>query len=281
MYQYIPLNIFTWVLLFPLILSLPAVSSDPHATAGTGRLPTTTLVPTFVQVMESLSSYLNDSNRNFAVTNFTPKSSPPFYVLVQCYLDLSLKDCLVCYAVSRTTIPECLPTTSGRIYLDGCFVRYDNYSFFQEAIDPATDATNCNSSLPEGGSFDFNRSVVDLVGNVIQRAVRYGGFGSTDLKGVYGLAQCWDSLSNEECSLCLNKARSEAISCLPSAEGRVMNAGCFLTILHNQTWVDLVFQFHLILSVYSLFIDFIFGIMMININKHYGAKSPGVGRPPF
>ncbi|KAJ0631013.1 putative glycerophosphodiester phosphodiesterase, protein kinase RLK-Pelle-LRK10L-2 family [Helianthus annuus] len=234
MYQYIPLNIFTWVLLFPLILSLPAVSSDARATpagnltCGHARAATNTFIPAFIQAMESLSTYLGGSNRNFAVTNFTPSSSPPFYVLVQCHQDLSIKDCLVCYAASRTAVPGCLPRTSGRIFLDRCFVRYDNYSFFQEAIDPATDATNCNSSLPEGGSFDFNRSVVDLVGNVIQRAVRYGGFGSMDLKGVYGLAQCWDSLSNEECSLCLNKATSEAISCLPSAEGRVMNAGCFL-----------------------------------------------------
>lgn len=185
--------------------------------------------------MERLSSNLNNSNNNFATTNITSPSLPPFYALIQCHRDLSHTDCLVCYAVSRTAVPGCLPRTSGRIFLDGCFVRYDNHSFFQEAIDPATDTKNCNSSLPSnnwsdfaGGFSEFNKSVGDLVENLTQTAVTAGGFGVRELNGVYGLAQCWESLNTTECRDCLNKAKTEAVSCLPSREGRSMNAGCFL-----------------------------------------------------
>ncbi|KAI3768771.1 hypothetical protein L2E82_19604 [Cichorium intybus] len=230
----------TWVFLFFLNVSFPTVNSDPRATVagsilcGTGRATTTSFIPTFVQSMEGLSSNLNNSNNNFAVTNLTGQGVPPFYALIQCHEDLSRTDCLVCYAVSRTALPACLPRTAGRIFLDGCFLRYDNYSFFQEAVDPATDTKNCSSSLPnstwndfKGGFPEFNQSVVNLVENLTQSAVNNSGFGVMELNGVYGLAQCWESLTNEECRICLNKAKSEAISCLPSREGRSMNAGCF------------------------------------------------------
>ncbi|KAL4581592.1 hypothetical protein LXL04_006115 [Taraxacum kok-saghyz] len=227
-------------LLFFLALSFPTADSDARVTfasgtlCGTGRATTANFIPKFVQSMEGLSSNLNNSNNHFAVTNNTDPGTPPFFALIQCHEDLSRTDCLVCYAVSRTALPICLPTTSGRVFLDGCFLRYDNYSFFQEDVDPATDTKNCSSTLTNtnwndfrGGFPEFNRSVVDLVENLTQSAVNNSGFGVMELNGVYGLAQCWKSLTTEQCRICMNKAKSEAVSCLPSREGRSMNAGCF------------------------------------------------------
>ena len=43
-----------------------------------------------------------------------------------------------------------------------------------------------------------------------------------------GLAQCWESLSIEECRVCLDSAKKEVMGCVPSGDGRGMNAGCFL-----------------------------------------------------
>ncbi|XP_076925281.1 cysteine-rich receptor-like protein kinase 42 [Bidens hawaiensis] len=227
----------------PLLLSIFFLSahSDPRATpAGNltcsgDRATSPNFIPTFVQAMERLSSNLNGSSNNFAITNITDPSQSPFYALIQCHRDLSRTDCLVCYAVSRTAVPGCLPRTSGRIFLDGCFVRYDNNSFFQQAVDPATDTRNCTSSLVtnnwddfQGGFMEFNRSVGELVENVSRLAVNNSGFGVLGLNRVYGLAQCWESLTNDECRTCLDKAKAEAVGCLPSREGRSMNAGCYL-----------------------------------------------------
>ncbi|KAI3670079.1 hypothetical protein L6452_41696 [Arctium lappa] len=235
-----PFNFLTWVIFFSLNLSLPTVDSDPRVTVagnllcGTGRATPSSLIPTFVQAMETLSSNLNNSNNNFAVANLSVATSPPFFSLIQCHRDLSHTDCLVCYAVSRTAVPNCLPRTSGRYFLDGCFIRYDNYSFFHEAIDPIRDARNCNSSLGgnwgdfEGGILGFGRIVGDLVENVTEIALRNDGFGVMELRGVYGLAQCWESLRIDECRVCLSKAKNEVRGCLPSREGRSMNAGCFM-----------------------------------------------------
>ncbi|XP_076912495.1 cysteine-rich receptor-like protein kinase 42 [Bidens hawaiensis] len=241
MSQLQPLHLTTLTLF---LFILPA-ASDPRATpAGNltcsgDRATSSNFIPTFVQAMERLSSNLNNSNNNFAITNITDPTQSPFYALIQCHRDLSRTDCLVCYAVSRTAVPGCLPRTSGRIFLDGCFVRYDNTSFFQQAVDPATDTRNCTSSLVNnnnnnnwddfgGGVVEFNRSVGELVENVTNLAVNNSGFGVLGLNGVYGLAQCWESLTSPECRTCLDKAKSEAIGCLPSREGRSMNAGCYL-----------------------------------------------------
>nr|XP_043616816.1 cysteine-rich receptor-like protein kinase 42 [Erigeron canadensis] len=247
MYSHI-LNLITLlIILINLSLIPPAVTSDPrvttasNVTCGTGSPTTPTYIPTFVQAMEQLSSNLNNSNNNFATTNITniPSSNNStfsFYALVQCHEDLSRTDCLVCYAVSRTAVPACLPRTSGRIFLDGCFVRYDNHSFFQEAVDPNTDTKNCSSNLRSdndwsdfrGGFNEFNQSVRGLVENMTEVALNNSGFSVMELGGVYGLAQCWESLSNDGCRTCLEKAKNEVKTCVPSRDGRAMNAGCFL-----------------------------------------------------
>ncbi|XP_071731113.1 cysteine-rich receptor-like protein kinase 42 [Rutidosis leptorrhynchoides] len=238
---------FKWVVLIIIsliTLSIPTVDSDPRVTAagsvicGTGRATTASFIPTFVQAMEQLSSNLNNSKNNFAISNITNPPSPPFLALIQCHQDLPRTDCLVCYAVSRTAVPGCLPRTAGRVFLDGCFVRFDNYSFFHEAVDDVTDARNCSSSLGtgedyKGGVLEFGKSVGGLVGNLSELALNSsekgnGGFGVMEMNGVFGLAQCWESLSNEECRICLNKAKDEIVKCLPSKEGRSMNAGCFM-----------------------------------------------------
>ncbi|KAJ6916453.1 cysteine-rich receptor-like protein kinase 43 [Populus alba x Populus x berolinensis] len=44
----------------------------------------------------------------------------------------------------------------------------------------------------------------------------------------YGMANCWKILDRDLCSICLSEAVASALSCIPSTEARVLNAGCFL-----------------------------------------------------
>lgn len=44
----------------------------------------------------------------------------------------------------------------------------------------------------------------------------------------YGMANCWKILDPDLCSVCLSEAVASALSCIPSTEARVLNAGCFL-----------------------------------------------------
>lgn len=55
------------------------------------------------------------------------------YVFAQCIDDLSDADCSVCFAQLRTLLPGCFPSSGGRVYLDGCYIRVDNYYFFNDS----------------------------------------------------------------------------------------------------------------------------------------------------
>ncbi|CAA2976231.1 cysteine-rich receptor kinase 42, partial [Olea europaea subsp. europaea] len=122
--------------------------------------------------------------------------------------DLSHDDCLQCYTASRTRLARCLPAVRGCIFLDGCFLRYDNYSFFGEVVDPNWDRQNCNSSI-------------------VASAVLNDGY-VAGLRGVYGLANCWRTLSRNSCRQRLTASRREVIRCLPSQEGKALITGCYL-----------------------------------------------------
>ncbi|CAL5370527.1 unnamed protein product [Camellia sinensis] len=111
-------------------------------------------------------------------------------------------------AASRTRIPHCLPSISARIYLDGCFLRYESFDFFNQSVDSARDTVNC---------------ATDVV-----RELGFERFAVGEGKGVYGLAQCWRSVSSGGCRECLEKAAGEVRRCVPSREGRGLNAGCYL-----------------------------------------------------
>ncbi|PIN21831.1 Serine/threonine protein kinase [Handroanthus impetiginosus] len=225
---WITILIFSMIHMFPLSLSDPRISqagflcgSPSPASANPG------FIPLFTRGMEVLSQRLTDHDWGNSAVNSTNTS---IYSLAQCYGDLSHNDCLQCYAASRTILPRCLPAVSGRIFLDGCFLRYDSYRFFNESVDPALDRVNCNTSLgvATGADLGFENNVAALVDNVTARAVVNQGYAVMGDRGVFGLAECWNTLSTEGCRQCLAEANTEVRRCLPGREGRALNTGCYL-----------------------------------------------------
>lgn len=71
-------------------------------------------------------------------------------------------------------------------------------------------------------------SVGFAVGNLTRIARRDGGFGVVEVKGIYALAQCWESVERDGCRECLDKAAKAVRGCETKMEGRGMNAGCYL-----------------------------------------------------
>ncbi|KAJ8775201.1 hypothetical protein K2173_020205 [Erythroxylum novogranatense] len=224
-------------LLFALIhtIFVPLSLSDPRTTesgfyCGASRTKLTAVYfPTFVRVMEDLAKLI--TNAHFATSHVN--STIPMYALAQCHYDLSQTDCLLCYATARTKLPRCLPSISARIYLDGCFLRYENYSFYHESVSSALDTANCSKESVPSFRDDIEKSafvtnVGYAIGNVTSTAVERRGFGVAGIEKVYALAQCWESIDREGCRECLEMAGKAAKSCLPKSEGRGMNAGCYL-----------------------------------------------------
>lgn len=194
-------------------------------------------IPSFIKEMESLSELVTKQKWG---THYIKGTSniPPIYGLAQCFKDLSHTDCLLCYAASRTKLPRCLPSLSARIYLDGCFLRYDNYNFYSEDTDPFRDTVNCTSlfGFPVAHSerLKLEKSVGRVVDGVVRDAVVDGGFGVGEFQGVYALAQCWNTLGTHGCRDCLMKAVRDVKGCLPNRQGRALNAGCYLRYSTHQ-----------------------------------------------
>nr|GEW43650.1 cysteine-rich receptor-like protein kinase 2 [Tanacetum cinerariifolium] len=154
------------------------------------------------------------------------------YALAQCYGDLSVQDCILCYASIRTYLPGCFPLSGGRIYLDGCYMRLQNYSFFEQYTGP-NDTIVCGNTTRESGFFQDSASQAVL--NVATGALRNSGYFAREEmivpgtnKSVYVMAECWRTLSPDSCRACLMNASASITTCLPWSEGRVLNTGCFM-----------------------------------------------------
>ncbi|KAH0448218.1 hypothetical protein IEQ34_022018 [Dendrobium chrysotoxum] len=185
----------------------------------------------FVDAMEKIF-------QNITISGFATSSSGnplTVYGLGQCFSYLSRINCQLCYSQSRVKLPHCLPSTSGRIYLDGCFLEYSDRNISGNSVDDA-DAYSCsNTTVERNTRTAFTKLTADLMENLTAEAggnASYYQVGSVQVEpGVkaYGMAQCWRSLNSTGCRDCLDKGRKNIVGkCLPADDGKAMNAGCFL-----------------------------------------------------
>lgn len=161
------------------------------------------------------------------------------YALAVCMKYLTSRQCSKCITGAVTQLKAyCSRSLGGRIYLDGCFVRYEDSSFDGQAVD-AGNSSNClystNSSDPR-----FSERAQALSTQLITNASANNNYAVGSINGsLYGLAQCWPSLSNNSCQTCLNDTRNLLLECTPMSEGRGLEAGCFMRystyMFYNQT----------------------------------------------
>ncbi|CAN4081744.1 unnamed protein product [Withania somnifera] len=151
------------------------------------------------------------------------------YVLAQCMDDLSKEDCQICFSTINTQLPGCFPRISGRVFFDGCFMRFENYSFFYESSS-SHDVKRCSDAVNLKN--DQLRDVATkVVKDVVAMAPVNAGFAEGRRKAydlsVYGMAICWNTLDEKACSDCLSNASTAILDCLPSIEARSLSVGCY------------------------------------------------------
>lgn len=187
-------------------------------------------VQNFVATMQNISDQIQTRSYGVSVVGSGLDTS---YGLAQCYGDLSTADCILCYAEARTLLPQCFPNNGGSIYLDGCFMRAENYSFFDEITGPH-DEVRCGNTSRKGQL--FKESATKALSDAIAVAPGNGGYGRASVlatgsanESAYVLADCWKTLnSTSSCKTCLENASASVLGCLPWSEGRALNTGCFL-----------------------------------------------------
>ncbi|KAM1215104.1 hypothetical protein ACFX2I_011542 [Malus domestica] len=99
--------------------------------------------------MDNISEQMQTSSFRVAVTGSGPDTN---YGLAQCYGDLSLLDSVLCYNEAYTVFPQCFPYNEGRIFLDGCFMRSENYSFYEE-FRGSEDRVECGNTTRKSSAF--------------------------------------------------------------------------------------------------------------------------------
>ncbi|KAG8383194.1 hypothetical protein BUALT_Bualt05G0159200 [Buddleja alternifolia] len=183
----------------------------------------------FATNMDTILGQVQTSGFGIAVTGSGPDAH---YGLAQCYGDLSLVDCVLCFSQGRTILPQCYPGTSGRIYLDGCFMRGENYSFFQEYTGPNDHAICGNITRNDSA---FQESARRAISQAVSAAPNNNGYARARVavthaanNPAYVLANCWRSINVSSCRACLENASASISRCLPSSEGRALNTGCFM-----------------------------------------------------
>ncbi|GJM94493.1 hypothetical protein PR202_ga11140 [Eleusine coracana subsp. coracana] len=184
----------------------------------------------FVNTLELI--YQNVTRSGFGAAS-SGSNNNVVSALGQCMAYLSPTACQLCYARSRVKLPHCLPATAGRIFLDGCFLRYGGGH--QDITNAATDADDtavCTSNATVQAR-EFAVAAAKLVRNVTAAAPAardyyYAAEGEGEGPRVYAAAQCWRSLNASACAACVASARDRVVGrCLPRAEeGWGLNAGC-------------------------------------------------------
>ncbi|KAL4335411.1 hypothetical protein GQ457_07G017140 [Hibiscus cannabinus] len=189
----------------------------------------TLFVPNFISLMEEINDLMRQFGWGTAVTGSRPDAN---YGLAQCYGDLSLTDCPLCYSEARTVLPQCFPYTGGRVFLDGCFMRSDNYSFYDEYLGPS-DMAVCGNTSRKGSS--FQASARQAVSQAVTTALNSGGYyakaqveGSGTNDTAYVMVDCWRTLNRSSCEACYENASAAMLRCLPWSEGRALYTGCFM-----------------------------------------------------
>eukprot|EP00253_Pinus_taeda_P022755 PITA_22755 len=187
-------------------------------------------------VLESLVENVYQSG--FYTTSVVQNSNSTVYGLVQCrgYLDSS--DCKQCASTAKSNLVEaCSYNTSGFIQLDGCFLRYDNYNFYNENDSTKDTLVNVfcntgNSSQPQR----FTNDVRVILSNITAQAAQSPKLFAPDSapapssqQYIYSIAQCWRVLSRTGCGSCLSFAISNILRCQIGALGAQFGSeNCYL-----------------------------------------------------
>ncbi|GAB4825121.1 hypothetical protein Ancab_007997 [Ancistrocladus abbreviatus] len=223
---------FLHLLCFGLLLNI-AVGTDPlsHVCSTSGNYTASSPYGTNLQRLKSYL-YYQTPWWGFALGTVGSQQDEA-YGLAQCRGDVSFFDCQTCIADARDAITKLCPYNKGGIiWYDYCMLKFLDQDFFGQ-ID--TQNKFCLSNVNNvSDPVLFDQKTRELLSQVSQRAA-YGSaklFAAGEMAfdtttNIYGLVQCTQDLSNEDCKKCLDQAISEMPGCCGGKQGgRIVGGSC-------------------------------------------------------
>ncbi|KAD5960704.1 hypothetical protein E3N88_12176 [Mikania micrantha] len=161
------------------------------------------------------------------------------YGLTQCRNYLSTQQCVACFDVAVSAVESCSSVNGANVFLDNCFLRYENFDEFyanpQTTMDVGVAPTGVCSNQSSNEPTTFTQTVGELLTDIQVATPRTSNFYvastrqiSSGNTTIYAIAQCVENTSRSICQECLNTAYNNLHSCLPSIEGKTIDLGCFL-----------------------------------------------------
>ncbi|KAJ0974327.1 hypothetical protein J5N97_016292 [Dioscorea zingiberensis] len=172
------------------------------------------------------ASFVADLNATFSVLRANLSASPsalfatasrPVYALFQCRDYLSYSDCLACFSVAAgRLLSTCAPANGARVIYDGCILRYESSAFFDQGSLIGNAALCSNRTTPAAG---FSADVDELMLDLSLATARIGRYFAAAVRdGVYGVAQCVETVTEGTCGDCLAVAYGN-IKGVPAGRG--------------------------------------------------------------
>ncbi|XP_057807228.1 cold-responsive protein kinase 1-like isoform X2 [Salvia miltiorrhiza] len=169
------------------------------------------------------------------------RSSDPVYAMVQCRNYMTPTDCLACYDAAVSQIRNCSAANGARVIYDGCFLRYESNNFYDQTTLPGNVQICGNRTAPQPAEFAASGEALlrDLeVATPRTKAYYAASKRAVGNFTVYGVAQCAQTITQAGCQDCLTVAYRNIESCLPDADGRAIDAACFLRYSDTPFFAD-------------------------------------------
>lgn len=215
-------------------------STEAGLICGSAKYPDVKIsIQVFLSQMNIIAKLVNQRGGGYHSSN---DKSFAMFALAECHRDLQPKQCFSCFRRARELLPHCLPAISGRVFMDGCFLRYDDYNFYNESMSSREDRCDCQGppdSLrnDESLKLGFEKQVTAVVRTVKEAASKHRfavGGERGGVERVFALAQCWETLEMERCRDCLHLAAEKIMDCVPGAGARCLYTGCFMRYSTNK-----------------------------------------------
>ncbi|XP_017224539.1 plasmodesmata-located protein 6 [Daucus carota subsp. sativus] len=211
-----------------ILFTNPSISAvDTFIYGGCSQLKYAPGTPYEYNVNSILSSLVNSASstpyNTFKISLPGSTKADVVYGLYQCRGDLTTSDCRACVAQAVSRVGVVCPAASGAaLQFDGCFIRYDNVTFFG-----VQDKSVLMRKCGQASGYDSTGSTrLDSLLNYLTTQSQYfrvGGSGS-----VQGVAQCVQDLSTSQCQDCLAEATAQLKSlCGSAAWGDMFLGKCY------------------------------------------------------
>ncbi|KAK0596356.1 hypothetical protein LWI29_014901 [Acer saccharum] len=187
-----------------------------------------------------------DAGKLFATAQ-QPRGSSPVYAMIQCRSYLSPADCVACYAAAESLIRNCSASNGARVVYLGCSLRYESSLFYDQSTQEGRFGFCGNRTALQVTA--FSAAVKELVQNLQVTTPKISGFfvaskeelvggGGGNNTGVYGVAQCVETISESGCRDCLATAYDNIQRCFGNAFGWAVDVGCFIRYSDTPFFAD-------------------------------------------